>query len=120
GPPGGWRGRARAAAAEHRGGERGGVLGRLRIPWPAGPGPRGSDGTPGSGTLIVAAGPTRAPGPVRVVVVPWVRNERSAIAGLKTTSYAENVAALAHAQQPGAGEAILANTRRELCRGTRT
>jgi branched-chain amino acid aminotransferase len=50
--------------------------------------------------------------------VPWVRNERSAVAGLKTTSYAENVVALAYAKQRGAIEAVFANTRGELCEGT--
>ena len=53
-----------------------------------------------------------------VVTVPWVRNERAATAGLKTTSYADNVIALARAKQQGAAEAILANTRGELCEAT--
>jgi branched-chain amino acid aminotransferase len=53
-----------------------------------------------------------------VVTVPWTRNERSAVAGLKTTSYAENVIALAEAQRRGATEAIFANTRGDLCEGT--
>jgi branched-chain amino acid aminotransferase len=53
-----------------------------------------------------------------VAVVPWVRNERSPVAGLKTTSYAENVVALAHAKERGAIEAMFANTRGELCEGT--
>ncbi len=47
--------------------------------------------------------------------VPWVRNERGAVAGLKTTSYAENVVALAEARKRGASEAIFANTRRHTC-----
>ena len=51
-------------------------------------------------------------------MVPWVRNERSAVAGLKTTSYAENVVALAYAKERGAIEAVFANTRGELCEGT--
>ncbi len=50
--------------------------------------------------------------------MPWVRNERGATAGLKTISYAENVRALAFAQERGAGEAIFANTRDELCEAT--
>lgn len=54
------------------------------------------------------------------MTVPWVRNERSAIAGVKTTSYAENVIALLRAHELGASEAILANTRGELCEGTGT
>lgn len=108
------------AAVEQRWQAEGGGLGRLRITWTAGFGPLGSDRSPSEGTLIVAAGPARQPTPVRVVVVPWLRNERSAIAGLKTTSYAENVVALAYAQQRGGGEAIFANTRGELCEGTGT
>ena len=46
------------------------------------------------------------------------RNERGATAGLKTISYAENVRALAFAQERGASEAIFANTRDELCEAT--
>ncbi|MBC7291419.1 MAG: aminotransferase class IV, partial [Actinotalea sp.] len=68
------------------------------------------------------AGPAGAPGgvptPARVVRVPWVRNERSPVAGLKTTSYAENVVALARAAAQGADEALLANTVGDLCEGT--
>lgn len=95
-------------------------FGRLRITWTAGPGPLGSERIPGEGTLIVAAGHAAAPAPVKVQVVPYTRNERSAVAGLKTTSYAENVVALAYAAERGAGEAIFANTRGELCEGTGT
>jgi hypothetical protein len=50
--------------------------------------------------------------------VPWVRNERSAVAGLKTTSYAENVVALDRAHHDGSSEAIFANTAGDLCEGT--
>ena len=51
-------------------------------------------------------------------MVPWVRNDRGATAGLKTTSYAENVRALAYAHERGASEAMFANTRDELCEAT--
>jgi branched-chain amino acid aminotransferase len=54
----------------------------------------------------------------QVSVVPWVRNERSAVTGLKTTSYAENVVALDRAHQQGSSEAIFANGANELCEGT--
>jgi len=37
---------------------------------------------------------------------------------VKTTSYAENAVALAEAHRRGASEAIVANTRGELCEGT--
>jgi branched-chain amino acid aminotransferase len=40
------------------------------------------------------------------------------VTGLKTTSYAENVVALARAAQAGASEALLANTAGHLCEGT--
>ncbi|UNX53353.1 aminotransferase class IV [Georgenia sp. TF02-10] len=95
-------------------------LARIRILWTAGPGPLGSDAAWGPGTLLVAAAAVGAPAAVPVAVVPWTRNERSAIAGLKTTSYAENVRALAWAHERGAGEAVFGNTRGELCEGTGT
>ncbi|MGH9266371.1 MAG: aminotransferase class IV, partial [Acidimicrobiales bacterium] len=72
-------------------------------------------------TVIVAAGPLPGwPPTTDVVVVPWPRNERSALAGLKTISYAENVVALAHARDRGAGEAIFGNLAGNLCEGTGT
>jgi branched-chain amino acid aminotransferase len=92
--------------------------GRLRITVTGGPGPLGSDRGDADPTLVVAASGARTPGPVRVHVVPWTRNERSAVAGLKTTSYAENVVALARAHEHGADEAIFANSRDELCEGS--
>ena len=52
-----------------------------------------------------------------VATWPWARNERSAVAGLKTTSYAENVVALGRAHARGASEALFANTVGELCEG---
>lgn len=53
-----------------------------------------------------------------IQIVPYPRNERSAVVGLKTTSYAENVVALAEAMSKGATEAILPNTVGKLCEGT--
>ena len=53
-----------------------------------------------------------------LATVPWVRNERSAVAGVKTTSYAENVVALAHAHARGASEALFLNTQGRVCEGT--
>ena len=58
------------------------------------------------------------PATERVRLVPWKRNPHSALTGIKSLSYGENVIALAHARTHGAGEAILANTRDELCEGT--
>jgi len=93
--------------------------GRLRITCTAGPGPMGSDRTAAVPTMIVAAAPMQVQTlPTDVLVVPFTRNERGALVGLKTTSYAENVVALAAANAAGCSEAILANTRGELCEGT--
>src|SRR3954447_13037295 len=92
---------------------------RLRITVTGGPAPLGSERGEHPPTVIVAVGPLRMwPETEHVVVVPWTRNERGATAGLKTISYAENVRALAFAHERGAGEAIFANTRGELCEAT--
>jgi branched-chain amino acid aminotransferase len=94
-------------------------FGRLRYSVTGGAGPLGSDRDDSPLTYIVTAGAQpRPPASASVAVVPWVRNERSAVAGLKTTSYAENVVALAYAKERGAIEAVFANTRGELCEGT--
>lgn len=94
-------------------------FGRLRWTVTAGLGPLGSDRGDSGYTYIVTVGPMpRPPASGGLVVVPWTRNERAATAGLKTTSYADNVVALAHAKERGASEAIFANTRGELCEGT--
>ena len=92
---------------------------RLRITFTGGISPLGSDRGDGAPTLVVAAAPLKAwPPSSAVATVPWTRNERSATAGLKTTSYAENVVALAHAHANGAAEAVLANTVGNVCEGT--
>ena len=92
---------------------------RLRITYTGGISPLGSDRGNGAPTLVVAVAPLRDwPASSAVATVPWTRNERSATAGLKTTSYAENVVALAHAHAAGAAEALLANTAGNLCEGT--
>jgi branched-chain amino acid aminotransferase len=92
---------------------------RLRITVTGGPSPYGSERGSGPATVMVATGVMHAwPPTTDVAVVPWVRNERAATAGLKTTSYADNVVALRWAKARGADEAIFANTRGELCEGT--
>ncbi|WP_030192832.1 aminotransferase class IV [Streptomyces sp. NRRL S-87] len=94
-------------------------LGRMRITYTGGLSPLGSDRGDAGPTLVVALGATtRRPDSTAVVTVPWVRNERGALTGLKTTSYAENVVALARANAAGASEALFANTVGQLCEGT--
>lgn len=96
-------------------------VGRLRITLTGGPGPLGSHRFAAEDqhqSVLVLAGPGARSEVSRVIRVPWVRNERSSVAGLKTTSYAENVVAVAEAYRRGADEAVLANTVGDLCEGT--
>lgn len=93
--------------------------GRMRITWTSGDGPLGSARGDGPGSLIVWAQSAMPwPATSRVAVCPWVRNERSAVAGVKTTSYAENVVALAWARTQSADEALFLDTRGFLSEGT--
>jgi branched-chain amino acid aminotransferase len=92
---------------------------RLRITVTGGLGPLGIDRGHGGSTLIVAVmSSTQWPQSAEVVTVPWSRNERSAITGAKTISYAENLVAMSYARERGASEAIFANTQGNLCEGT--
>jgi branched-chain amino acid aminotransferase len=93
--------------------------GRIRVTLTSGAGPLGSDRSQAAPTLAVAVSPAIAWPPTATVAhSPWPRNERSPLVGLKSTSYAENVLALAHAKGVGAGEALLANLAGDLCEGT--
>jgi branched-chain amino acid aminotransferase len=94
-------------------------LGKLRITFTGGAAPLGSGRGDGTPTLVVAADTLETPEPeTSVITVPWPRNERGALAGLKTTSYAENVVALARAKEQGASEAVFPNLAGNLCEGT--
>jgi branched-chain amino acid aminotransferase len=94
---------------------------RLRITVTGGVGPAGTGRTAGRPTLVVAAGPLQPwPAETTAVTMPWPRNEMAALAGVKVTSFAENVHALAEARKVDASEAILPNTRGNLCEGTGT
>ena len=96
-------------------------LGRLRITCTGGAGPLASDRGDGHGTVIVALSAMQPwSATTSAIVVPWVRNERSAVAGAKCTSYAENVAVLAWAHERGYSEGLFANTVGQLCEGTGT
>ena len=95
------------------------ALGRIRITYTGGPAPLGSGRGDNPATLVVIAEAMRPrESETSMVTVPWPRNERGALAGLKTTSYAENVIALAYAAERGATEAVFANTAGNLCEGT--
>jgi branched-chain amino acid aminotransferase len=94
-------------------------LGRIRITYTGGPAPLGSGrGEAAPTTVVVAAPMDPSPRTTAVVTVPWPRNERGALAGVKSTSYAENVVALAEAAKHEASEAVFANLAGHLCEGT--
>jgi branched-chain amino acid aminotransferase len=63
-------------------------------------------------SAVPAANP---PSATAVTLSPYLRNERSAITGLKCASYAENVVALEHAARLGFEETLFFNTSGHLC-----
>ncbi|MER6512270.1 aminotransferase class IV [Nonomuraea sp. NPDC001636] len=94
-------------------------LGRIRITYTSGPGPLGSDrGNQGTTSIIIVDEQKPFPETADVAVVPWPRNERGALSGVKSTSYGDNAKALLHAKNQGAGEAIFGNLAGDLCEGT--
>ncbi len=98
---------------------------RIRVTVTAGESVLGSarpDGlaTAGLTTIIVLGELADTPASCDVATAPWPRSERGLLAGVKTTSYAENVRALAWARERGAAEAIFGNLAGNLCEGTGT
>ncbi|MGI3782293.1 MAG: aminotransferase class IV, partial [Janthinobacterium lividum] len=101
--------------------DRGFSHGKIRITYTGGDGPLGSQAAYGSPTLVVAAAvTTQPPGSTDVVTAPWRRNEHGALTGVKSTSYGENVRALAYAVAHDCGETIFLNTAGNVCEGTGT
>ena len=93
--------------------------GKIRITYTGGRGPLGSGAAYGPPTLVVALDSAELPAPsATVVTAPWSRNEHGALAGVKSTSYAENVRALAYATDRGGSEALFLNTAGNVCEGT--
>ncbi|MFI0433196.1 MAG: aminotransferase class IV [Candidatus Nanopelagicales bacterium] len=97
-----------------------GGVGRMRVTVTHGPGTpadpyRGSD-VP---TLLITLVPQQPwPATSSVVVSRYRRNEHSALAGVKSTSYAENAIVLREAKAAGAEEGLLLNTAGDVCEGT--
>lgn len=61
--------------------------------------------------------PPLHPPEARIITLPFSRNERGALSGIKTISYGENAIALREAKNQGADEAIFPNTMGHLCEG---
>lgn len=95
-------------------------ISRLRLTALSGPGPMSSVRGDGPPSILVVGSDAPAARRCRAVRAPWVRNERSAIAGIKSTSYAENVVMAQFAAGKDADEALMANTHGHLCEGTAT
>ena len=95
--------------------------GRLRITVTGGPSPLGSERGAAPADRHRGRRARSAPWPAAadVAVVPWPRNERGALAGLKTTSYGENVVALAYATRAGRDRGHLRQPGRQPVRGHR-
>ncbi|MDP8976157.1 MAG: aminotransferase class IV [Actinomycetota bacterium] len=97
------------------------VDGVVRVTVTGGVGPMGSARGDAEPTVIVFAADLLVwPATADVAVVPWPRNERGALSGLKSISYGENVVALGWARDRGADEALFANLSGNLCEGTST
>jgi branched-chain amino acid aminotransferase len=92
---------------------------RVRITLTSGAGPPGlARGVADPTALITVAPLPERPGVASAVVAPWVHDERRPLAGVKTTSRAESVIALAHARERGADEALFLNTAGNVCEAT--
>jgi len=97
----------------------GDVAGRVRLTVTGGPGPAGSDRGDAGRTVLLVTGDQQTWEPATAVAtVPFTRNPGSGLAGVKSTSYAENVLALARAHAAGASEAIFADVDGRLSEGT--
>lgn len=72
-----------------------------------------------AGTVLVCAAQAPDLGEsCKVGVAPYSRNEGSATAGINTISRIENVLVLMEARERGRGEAIMGNTKGNLCEGS--
>jgi branched-chain amino acid aminotransferase len=92
---------------------------RMRITVTSGSGPPGLAREAGSRTVLVAALPLTAwPPTARAIVSRFRRDERSPLAGVKTTSLADHVVALAEARERGAEDALLLNVAGNVCEAT--
>ena len=92
---------------------------RMRITVTSGPGPAGLVRGPGPPTVLVVAVPLSPWPPTSTAVVSRLRrDEHSPLAGVKTVSLVESVAALAQARAAGADEALILNRNGDLCEAT--
>lgn len=92
---------------------------RIRITLTSGGGPAGLARGAGLPTVLVVALPlTPWPPASTAIVSRFRRDEHSPLAGVKTTSAAQSVMALAEARDAGADEALVLNVAGNLCEAT--
>ena len=92
---------------------------RMRITLTSGSGPAGLARGAVSPTALVVTMPLTAWPPVSTAIVSrFRRDERSPLAGAKTTSLAQSVVALTEARDAGADEALVLNIAGNLCEAT--
>lgn len=75
------------------------------------------EGAEGVQTMVQVSRVQKREGCARLVVSPYRRNERGALAGVKATAYAENILALREAAARGADEVVILNSKDEVCEG---
>ncbi len=91
---------------------------RVRITMTPGPGVSPRERGTQPLTLIALSPLPDAPASVSLCSVKWTRNERSPLAGIKSTSWGDNALILRHAQQLGFDNALLCDTTGRLCECT--
>lgn len=83
---------------------------RIRITVTPGAGLTSRQRGPRPTTLVTIDRLAPAPATTTLTVVPWARNDRSPLAGIKSTSWAENAFALRHARSLGFDNALFLDT----------
>ncbi len=83
---------------------------RIRLTVTPGPGPTTRERGPVPTTVITIDRLAAAPATTSLTVVPWARNERSPLAGIKGIAWADNAFALRHATAHGFGNALFLDT----------
>lgn len=92
---------------------------RLRITVTSGSGPAGLErGNSGQTQLVTASELSSWPPTAKALISPWPKNEHGPLAGVKSTSNAENIVKLAYAKKHHVDELISLNTAGNLCEGT--
>ena len=90
---------------------------RVRITLTAGENPN-FRGISEAGLLLITVNPIQSQSlVVKAGVAPFIRNDKSALTGMKTVAYAENQLAVKWATERRLEEAIFFNTRGKLCEG---